>query len=219
MSRIGTVAFWMVGLVGCALDGGQSGEEGARCEASSSTTLARDEVSPLGFTPAEVLAFTEGTHVGELVWADGPTTDVTVSVTFEGGSIAFVDYEVVTDDGAEPAAEIGCADLVEVEERVAVVSADGAFDESFTVVLGAASADAMTGVHALDDVNGTFTVGDHVDVSDYDAVSAWLDLRFDASGSSGTVAAQGTIEGDPDDPESTSSATNLDVGAWAPAAP
>src|SRR5688500_8704927 len=62
-------------------DGGQSGEEGARCDAVRTVALTGDEDSELGFGADEVRALVDGPHIGTVAWDAGGTAGITLTVS------------------------------------------------------------------------------------------------------------------------------------------
>lgn len=194
-------------------DGGQSGEETITCGAVDSLELADDEASALGFGRAEVAALTEGTHAGTLSYQAGGSSDLTLAVTL--GSARWLDMEWVdsgTGELAEPATDMGCADLVEVDATIAFQTADGAFDETWDTALDAPMASEADFWMDLDlaALGGSFT---YTPDDDYDAVTTYVQGSFDDSGAHGAIEGQGEqSEGSGDD--GTVSATNLELASW-----
>lgn len=195
--------------------GGQSGEEqaGASCEARSSTPLGADEASPGGFTPAEVAAGITAFD-GAFTWAVHDPTTLALTPTVDLGSAAWVDYELASDgSGIEPA--IFCEDGIELDVAVDFVTADGRFDEAWTWTAFAGEPTTATAWAELDvdALGGTYVV-EEVDLADYDDFRAFVSATWTAGVSAGTVDGQATTEGDPDDPDSTASATNVPIASW-----
>jgi hypothetical protein len=92
----------------------QSAEGG--CAVLSETRVERSEQSPLGFSPADVLAFAEGSHASPLEWARGDAlasrvtvtpeaglTELTLVVVDEGAPAEYVAQEPENSSGGEPA--------------------------------------------------------------------------------------------------------------------
>jgi hypothetical protein len=206
--------------------------DGAMCQDLATTALAMDEASSLGFSADDALAVAGGSHTGTLVYADGSSTAVTVSVESRG-SPRFIhrawgddggDGEVMPmladtgggsapgdsgtgDTGGAGTFDDPCHDVLALDVTFRIATADGAFDEGFDTVLEAAAADDAQVYAALDlaHLGGSFTL----DSSGYDAVSAWIDARFDASGAHGIVQGQGSAtDGD------VAFAENIDIGAY-----
>jgi len=194
-------------------DGGQSGEETITCGAIDSVDLADDEPSALGFGRTEIALLTEGTHAATLSYQAGGSTDLTLDVTL--GAARWLDMEWVdsgTGERAEATAEIGCADVVEVDATLAFHTADGAFDELWDTPLDApmaSEADFWMDLD-LDALGGSFAYSPD---EDYDAVTAYALGSFDDSGAHGSIEGQGEkSEGSGDD--GTVSATNLPMASW-----
>ena len=125
---------------GCA--GGQTGHEDVAGHCiEQQTQLDLGEVSPLGFSAADVLKFTEGEHVTAIEWQPidvlyGPesgTNELTLSVE----SLGRARY---VDRGKNAC----CFAAVQVDVRVTLGTSGGALGESFVTVLEARSADAAS---------------------------------------------------------------------------
>lgn len=216
------LAGFSIGCVGTTPpnDDGQFGEEaGARCDVVTRTPLALDEVSPLGFTAQSVLDLAEGTHPGTLTWLEaGGSSPLTLTVA-QAGAIEYVEQAVVTTgtgSGEEPALSLWCPNLVSVGVDIGFVTDDGVFAEQW---LGALTSDVegQTGFdRTLEDLAGTFDPWDHIPAdTDFDEVTAWLEVSFDASGPSGLIHGQGSgTDGDPNDPDSSAYAQNFDIASF-----
>jgi hypothetical protein len=190
--------------------------EGPYCE-DTRTALGADEVSALGFSPADVLAdVPESENVG-LVYADNSLSQL--AVAFAPGAAAwFVDSEAVYPDtgGPQPAIGVICDDRVEIEGTLSFVSEDGAFAESFDAVLSATA--ESTSLHQeldLDALVGTFDIVPFIQAEDYTDVSAWIDITFADGVSVGVVAGQ--VSGEEaceDSADCAAWAEAVDVGTW-----
>ncbi|MBN1334593.1 MAG: hypothetical protein JXB39_01380 [Deltaproteobacteria bacterium] len=126
---------------------------------TTTTVVGFEEVTPLGFSAADLVAVVGGSRTDVLQWftADGEagdTTDLTFEVTYAGGEVRYVDAEPRegTDTGgleyaatvpgrdghdtAEPMPddtggdEEACPDTLEVDVTFTFATSDGAFDES-----------------------------------------------------------------------------------------
>lgn len=134
--------------VGCA--GGQTGDEGEDWHCSEEArALAADEVSPLGFSAADVLAYAQGSHSTSLEWQTarsvpyGPETGVgELSIEVESlGSARFV--ERTAPKGAVKLIHGDCCpESVEIDVQVTLRTAGGALNETFEAVLDATERDA-----------------------------------------------------------------------------
>src|SRR5688500_13866468 len=100
MTLVGITVAGGVGTTPPNDDGGQFGEEaGAHCEVVGRTPLALDEVSPLGFSAADVLALAEGQHDEVLSWVEaGGSSPLTLTVA-QVGDIEYLEQAVVDDGG------------------------------------------------------------------------------------------------------------------------
>lgn len=206
--------FIVLALAACAEQ--QATSEAASCE-DTPTALALDEASPLGFSPQDVVDVALGTFMAPLAWEGGGTTELTLDV-HSAGTARFVTSDAVyPDSGIEPA--ILCEDRVEVDATVSFTTADGAFDETWPVVLRSTDG-AVASFHVEpdpEDLGGTYDVTQAIEEESWDDVKLWVDATIDAAGSHGTVTGQvsGTdpdCEGD----DCTAWASQLDLAAWAP---
>jgi hypothetical protein len=130
------------------------GEEFGDCDRDPSELAGVDAESPLGFSAADLLAFSAGLHETTIRWQPsriasyGPETGehaLTLRVTHAGGEARYVEYREAEDDlhgGEEPAIDREpCANLnaVEVDVEVEVTTDGGALEERKTAALRASS--------------------------------------------------------------------------------
>lgn len=161
-----------------------AGDFGASCKDEPMALAGVDEVSPLGFAAAEVLAMAEGEHTTPMVWAeaydDGPwlvefgpesgESELTATITYDGGEIRHVVSTPEEGDGFGDGWEEPCSDRMEIDVRLEVRSEGGAFDEDVDAVLVAtAPIYATIGKElALDEIQGSFEITrkspDHLEV-------------------------------------------------------
>lgn len=204
----------LAALLLAALAGGCSSQFGEDekigCLPIRTTVLAIDEPSELGFSGRDVLDGVGTSHTGELAWADGTTTSLTIGVAYDGGEVRFHDNEWVDDSGRDVAPATGCPDTVEVDVQLAFATMDGAFAEAWDLPLIATAASSATFGEDVGEPAGTFDPVAHVPPGDtYDAVRAWVAGSFDASGVRGEVSGQGErTEGD------IASATMIDMATF-----
>jgi hypothetical protein len=109
------------------------------------TPIDLDEMTELGFSPAEVLQKVGGDHEGELVWRTsqmyathdraGSTTALTLSYDDDAAVARYVDSE----GGGCPcwgeAPCIECVPWVEIDLPLLIATADGALDETVPLTL------------------------------------------------------------------------------------
>lgn len=189
--------------------GGQSGEEAVTCSDVESVPLGDDEVSELGFGKAEIAALAEGEHARTLVYADGSSAALTMTVAL--GDARWLDMEYVSDgSGIEPAME--CANQVEVDATITFVTDDGAFMETWETSLLASQSDSASFSVSLDldALGGDFV---YTPDADYDEIQAWVEGTFDSTGAWGEIVGYGIkSEGSGDD--GVTSATRLSMATW-----
>jgi hypothetical protein len=146
--------------LGCgAQAGGQTGEETDDGCMFAASPLSLQEPSPLGFSAGQVLALAEGEQLATFAWLQSPgnaygpesgTGQVSVR-TSAAGAAKFARVDV---QRSQP----NCQDQVRIPVSVALATAAGALDESFTAELVAATADeaAVTALVASAALKGTF---------------------------------------------------------------
>lgn len=197
---------------------GKDLDEGAHCEDTPST-LAVDEVSPIGFAAADVLVFADGTHETSFDWAHHDPSALTLDLAADPETTRFVYSEAVyPDDGAEHTLmAVECPDRVEVDAVMGFTTADGRFAETWALTLIATEATAVGFDHEidLDTVTGTWDILEDVTAEGYDELSAWARGTFDAAGTRGGVDGQAS-GGDPCEEGDTCSAWSevVEVGTW-----
>lgn len=213
MTRIAPLALLL--LPGCFLFGDREADM-PYCE-EIVTVLGMDEVSALGFSGADLVALAEGTHVETLRWSeDGATTELTLEVAITATEVRYVDAEpVYPEEGDVPAIGIECPDSLEVDATLGFTTADGAFAESFATEIASYEGEqAFTWITVdPEELEGTWTYT-LMDPSEYDELSLFVDMAFDADGSTGVVYAQASGAEECDDDECTAWATQDEVATW-----
>lgn len=190
-----------------------STENLAGCQDISSTALSLDETSTLGFKASDLLAAVEKTYTDTLVWSDGSTTGLTLSIDYADGAIAFVDSEYQSaDDGSEIYAPdmMMCPDRMDIAVNVTFKTDDGAFDESWSLTLNTTNGTegALYEALALDGLKGTYAIRE-LDPADFDEVMAFISVKVSAEGSQGELYEQGSkVDGE------TAMAENATAGSW-----
>ena len=150
---------------------GRGVETGDSCD-EAARPLELDEVTPIGVSAAELLAWVGGTHTETLAWQDsvasfGPEhgrSEVTIEVELLGAR--FIDRSTKQSSGGEglALAEIGwiggdpCADSIALDVRLHLSTAGGALDETVDTTLQARARDYVTGLVTLptDMLTGSF---------------------------------------------------------------
>ncbi len=135
-----------------------------------------------------------------------------------GTTARFVESVAVYPDrgGSMEAIGVVCDNRLEIDGSLTFATGDGAFDETFASVL-LATADAVRVYEELelDGLTGSFDITPFVDTTDYDALSAWLDVRFADGASSGVIEGQASGEDDCSGSDDCSAwATAVPVAAW-----
>jgi hypothetical protein len=181
-------------LMGCgAQAGGQTGEEGGKGCRFALTPLSFEETSPLGFSAADVLAFSEGEQRAPLRWLasdvpygpeQGPS-EITARVAPQGKA-----------EFAEPAPQQGellCTEAVRIPVTLELSTAGGALSERVETRLEAASARQAQIVALLDsnEIRGDFAF-DSVTLGERRFVRLEIALYFESGTFSGFM--QGGIQ-------------------------
>jgi hypothetical protein len=117
-----------------------------------STGYAFDEPAPWGETPAEVFGHVQGPGSGTLTWA-GPLIEGEIDPAL---AETVVTYEVTLDTssvtGISDRPLGACGGELEIDATLSIVTADGALDESFPVVIVAGQ--GSNSVSTLVDLTG-----------------------------------------------------------------
>jgi hypothetical protein len=208
------------GVFGCA--GGQTGDEGeaGRCH-EEARALALDEASPLGFSPAQVLAYAAGTHLLMLDWQPamrvpyGPEqgrSELSLGIqTLQRARFvqrSLPDGTITLEDGG------CCPDAVQLDVRVTLRTSGGALDESFDAVLEATREGAaylsvllkppLTGMLAFD---SRALGSEHLE-------DVQLDARFAPNELSGALHARFESEPSDDGPDGVVSLSIEPLAEW-----
>ncbi|MEM7154936.1 MAG: hypothetical protein AAF799_18965 [Myxococcota bacterium] len=185
-----------------------------------------DEQTPLAVSPRDVLDRVSGTMEGELVWSGGgegvelglsteaSTSPMTLEVTYEGGSMIFLDQELVEPEGQVNEVAVTCPDRLTIEVVVSLTASDGTLAEAWTSSL-IVDADPQTGAPsdpslAVDtpfaSLHGTLSVTE----IEPDTWSVSNNLRIQAAFSTGSSS--GHLQVAVTDPEGTVRLAEL--GSW-----
>lgn len=198
-------------LTGCP----KATNDGPYCE-ETSTTIALDATTTLGFTAADVLATIPATQDTELQYVDGSTTALALSFA-PAAEARFVDSEAVYPDNGGMMMDIAviCEDYIAIDTTFGFMTEDGAFAESFASTI-TASAMGTTLAQELDlgALTGTFELEPFVTAKDYDSLSAWINVSFSEGVSTGTVSGQASGEDECTGDTCSAWAENVDVGVW-----
>lgn len=115
-----------------------------------------DDQTPLGVSPRDVLDRLSETMEGELDWVvagDGyelglntyiSPVSMTIAVTYDGGSMTFIDQEPVEPEGQLNEVGLICSDRLAIDVALALTTSDGTLSESWPSSL-VVDADPRTG--------------------------------------------------------------------------
>jgi hypothetical protein len=189
------VAPAVLGGCGGVQAGGQTGEEtDGRCSFTT-TPLSPSETSPLGFSAEQALALAEGERTATFGWLE--TSGVAYGPESGTGRITLR----TANAGPAKLAQVNttksvghCEDHVRIPVTVALATAGGAFDESFTTHLVATSADraAVTESVPSAELGGAFAFSKDT-LGSRRFLRLEINLRFGADSSAGYLL--GGIEG------------------------
>jgi len=178
-------------------EGGLTGS--GYCQAGDKTPLGLNEDSPLGFSAADILAFSEGTHEETIRWnpydgvaftPESGEQTITITVT-RSGEPRFV-LPKAPDDGTEELLvdiEGGCMSWVEVPVDVTVETSGGALDETFEGLLRShhpLSASVFYFTPDPEELGGDFEVATSGEWEGFTLAQLTLNVRFSPYGVGGT---------------------------------
>ncbi len=182
--------------------GGGPTTGGGLCEVTDTTLVPAHEVTPLGYSADQILAFAGGAHRVPVQWKDGssefatlsttPTsgaTELELTVSYEDGEVSLVQRRAGTSDGAGPAiASDPCNDQLTIEVAVQVKTDNGAFDDTFpaTLTVDTASHASLHIDFDPEDLGGTFRT-DVLTPADAVAKQFALDAAFAPGGFAGGI--------------------------------
>ncbi|GEM_PF-5274046 len=212
--RLSTVSF--VCAFACVANEGPIDEQGENAGGrnscvDSSTVMTADEVSPLGFAAAEIIATASGSHDSPIFWTagthDGPIDievrpesgegTLTVTIAHEGGEIRYVDSEPApSDENTNDGSWAECPDRVEIDVHVSARTGGGALDESFETTLEAKMPRHATFTYEvdLDALSGSFQVENGN--PDIEVGQANLEVGVSEFGIHGSLSGQLSMSGD-----------------------
>lgn len=209
---------WLLVVLGCSSAdphglGGQTGEESFGCLTASTETAPLEQTTRLGFSGNDVLAVIPPESTSTFTWSDASETTVMVSVTVTGSTVEVRDNEWKAPEDGREIGSSDCADAVAIEARLTFATGDGAFDETFDVVL-IASTQNLVLAHV--EREATELAGSY-EVTELDPagrrVRLFWTFTFDTNGLRGSV--DGQAEDLPgDSPDGTVSAEGFDIGTF-----
>lgn len=175
------------------------------------TAMSADDVGSFGVSGANFLAQIPANAIGEAAFEGADASDLEVEITVDADSLRFVESTRVSPetDGPVPSIAVMCADRIEVNARMALVTVDGQLAETIDLVLSLQDpAQAMNVPGAVefrteldpDGIDGALDIGDFVNLDDYDTVSLYLNGGIVDGVLEGDLEAMGeVVTGDGDD--------------------
>jgi len=175
------------------------------------TPLELAEASPLGFSAADVLSFTEGEQVTTIEWQPidlpyGPesgTTQLTLSVE----SLGRARY---VDRGENSC----CFDVVQIDVRVSLETSGGALGESFVAVLEARSPDAASLQTVIKPPLGGKLSFDQQALGTERLISLDLYAHFDGANFSGGLSAGFQSVSGADEADGVAGFRSIKIASW-----
>ena len=100
------------------------------------TAMSADDVGSFGVSGADFLAQIPANAIGEAAFEGADASDLEVEITVDADSLRFVESTEVypETDGPVPAIAVMCADRIEVNAQMALVTADGQLAETIDLV-------------------------------------------------------------------------------------
>jgi hypothetical protein len=204
----------VAGASGCA--GGQTGGEdvpGLLCS-EQRTPLELGQVSPLGFSAADVLSFTEGEHFTTIEWQpiDVPYAPEsgTQQLTFSIENLGRARYVDRSGDSC-------CFAAVQVDVRVTLETSGGALGESFVTVLEARRADAASLYASIEPPLGGSLSFDQQALGIERLIRLELYAHFDAANFGGGLSAGFQSDSGADQPDRSDGVAgfrSLKIASW-----
>lgn len=187
-------------------DGDYEADGGGEC-VETVTVIGLDEVSALGFAPAELLTLAAGEHSSPMVWGTGIMESI-ATVSFGPESGAGTLSATITHKGGEaryvastPKASeeldggfASCADRVEVDVEVTLASAGGALMETFVAPLRGTTAKVAALSHAVElkDLEGSLELT-KVEPADVEVGAMQIELGISEGGLFGGATSTVTV--------------------------
>ena len=170
----------------------------------TTTEVAIDEVTALGFSAADVLALTETSSTDSFEWlSTSEVVDLALGVTQDGDGARYIDRQ---DPGGST---MECLSRVEVDVRFSFVTSDGVFEEEFGGTLTAEEASSASLNQIMDGagVQGSYSFPEN----SYEPGIRWQ-MTF------GPDVRQGSVEVSysRDMGDGVASSTRETVGVWPP---
>jgi hypothetical protein len=164
------------------------------CEAVS-TTLEFEEVSALGFSAQELVEDVAGPFEETLVYpVSRPSSTISLAVSHAGGEIRYVDREAPSQGWLASAKDTAwfdpCADSLEVEVEIDLVSGDGIWNEHYEATLVSGDRPYIFGTSeqavALEQIGGTYTPW-HLDPETVHETVVSFELEYRHRGPQGRI--------------------------------
>jgi len=207
----------------------ESGGFGPSCDEVATVLAGVDEVSPLGFAAADVLAIAAGEHTTPMVWAepfdDGPIlvefgpesgeSELTATITHEGGEIRHIVSTPEEGEGWDDEMEEYCPDYMAIDVSLRLVSQGGALDENVDAVLIAVTPAYSTIYEelALDEIQGSFEITRY-EPEDMKLTPMVVSIGLSKFGMTGSAVGGVEIEGGGDGGDSWVGFGQVDYAAW-----
>lgn len=180
-------------VAGCAPlgQGIQIGQE-AGCGHLTASTHLLEEVTPLGISAADFFE-AHPSHTGTLLWADGGSTTVDLTLSYDG-ELASEDDDILYQTGDE----LSCPDRLLTNAMLTLQTQDGALDETLQgeILIEGLDSGSFSGDRTGDTLQGTLDLSRFVTIPSLRSALVYVLLDVTAAGY------RGTIEVNPQDEQS-----------------
>jgi hypothetical protein len=187
--RVAWTGLVTLALCGCPTPGDPGGDdpEDWGCD-TEQIDLGTDEISSLGFAPAEVVALVEGTFTDEIVWWDETHSAIDLELEYRGDAWVIEKTPWGIENGPDDLLD-WCVSSVVIGVEFAVATADGRLDVEMAHSVASSSVDEAqlqafpsTGLNSPDG-DGTFVL----DPEEWDEIGTGLYVTFGAGGTTGEL--------------------------------
>ncbi|MDP7111247.1 MAG: hypothetical protein QGH45_04750 [Myxococcota bacterium] len=181
--------FVTLALCGCPTTENPGGDdpEDWGCD-TEQIDLGTDEISSLGYAPADVVALVEGSFADEIVWWDDTLSAIELEFEYRGDAWVIEKTPWGIENGPDDLLD-WCVSSLVIGVELAVTTADGRLDVDMVHSVASSSstrpqlrAFPTAGLNSPDG-DGTFVL----DPEEWDEIGTGLYVTFDAGGTTGEI--------------------------------